>query len=484
MRIRVIQITIIILFSVFFCAKTQAVDIFRTLDSVPATPTEPLMHDVMCHALPESRPLELDDVISEAICVNPQARKAWADARAQAAALGIADAAYLPVLNATIGAERDTLATTYDYSVFGVGARNISQNTSSKYGMLNLSWMLVDFGRRGAIRRQARALLAADIAIQNDALQTVFFNAAKAFYALLDADISLDAAQQIEKIAYTSLAETIAKHKSGAGTLADELQARTSYQRATLDRVSAEGDLDDAIGSLAVVMGLDADTKIKILPPLTDDMPDANTSKDINATIEQLIDEAKKVQPKLVAARAILDAARANVDVSRTQNRPAVSLVGNLSQNNPSYQQQPQSIPITRSRGSMIGIQINIPLFEGFASKYRIEQAQAQVASQEEVVRDTELQVSLDVWKSYRDEKTDASNFVNSESLLDVARHAFDIARGRYKEGVGTFTEVLTAQTALGDAQKQRVLAISKWRVARLKLAESLGKLRLHDVNQ
>jgi len=38
---------------------------------------------------------------------------------------------------------------------------------------------------------------------------------------------------------------------------------------------------------------------------------------------------------------------------------------------------------------------------------------------------------------------------------------------------------VLNAQTALADAQKQRVLAVSAWRTARLVLAFSLGKLEL-----
>ncbi|MFM0645061.1 TolC family protein [Paraburkholderia bryophila] len=448
-------------------------DVFATQSSVWLTPAAPLLKDASCRELPDTRPLELDDVVLQAVCANPQLRVAWAQARAQSAALGIADTAYLPTLNGTMGAERDTLSTTYDYSALGAGSIRQSQNTSSNYGVLNLSWVLFDFGKRGASRRQAGALLAAANATQDDTLQTVFFNAAQAFYSLRDAQASLDAAQRTEAISRESLDETRAKHVAGAGALADELQARTGHRRALLERVYAEGEVRVATGVLAVALGLEANAAIRIASAERD----ADAPEDISAGIDALIDEAKLREPRLVAAQAKLDAARANVDAARAQGRPTLALVGSLTQNNPSYQQQPRSIPITQSRGSTIGVQLTIPLFEGFASDYRIEQAQAQADAREAMLRDDQLQVSLDVWKSYHSVRADAANLANSRDLLDDAQHALDIARGRYKEGVGTFTELLNTQTALADAQKQRVLAASKWRAARLKLAASLGKL-------
>ncbi|QCP48398.1 TolC family protein [Trinickia violacea] len=454
-------------------AEAQMRDVFRTRGDVSATPTMQLLHGTSCRPLSDARSLELEDAILQAICANPRVHRAWADARAQAAALGFVDAAYLPTLHATAGIERDTLSTTYDYSALRADSISQSQNTSSKYAMLNLSWVLFDFGKRGAAQRQARALLAAANASQDDTLQTVLFNAARAFYALRDAQALLAAAQRSEAIAGESVAEASAKHKAGAGTLADELQASTSFRRAVLDRVSAEGDVRAAAGALAIAIGLDANTALQIAPQERD--PDALA--ELGAGIDQLIDEAKQHRPNLIAARAKLDAARANVDAARAQGRPTISLVGSLTQNNPSYQQQPQSIPITRSRGSMIGMQVTIPMFEGFASGYRVEQTLAQADAQEATLRDTELQASLDVWTSYHGVQASAINLANSRDLLNDAQRALDITRGRYKEGVGTFTELLNAQTAFADAQKQRVLAVSKWRAECLKLAASLGRL-------
>ncbi|WP_321955186.1 TolC family protein [Burkholderia cenocepacia] len=458
-------------------SNAQTLDIFRTRGEVAVTPAEPILHDASCNLVEGMRPLELADVIQQAICKSPRARQAWADARAQAAVLGIADAAYLPTLNAIVGIERDTLSTTYDGRSFGRSLERASRNSSSKNGYLDFSWVLLDFGKRSAARQQALAMLAAANATHNDTLQTVFFNAARAFYALNGAKAALDAARHTEGVASESYAEASARHAAGASSLGDELQARTSYRRAVLDRVSAESDLSDAEGTLAVAMGLDANAPVLV----ASEGSDVDNHVDVDVGIDQLIDEAKRRQPKLVAARAKLEAARANVDAARAQGRPTISLTGGFSQNHSSYQQQSQSFPVTKRRGGTIGIQVTIPLFEGFASGYRIAQAQALADEQESVLHDAELQVSLDVWRSYHSVHADAANLSNSQNLLADAKRALEIVRGRYKEGVGAFTEVLNVQAALADAQKQRILSVSKWQTSRLKLAETLGKLGFWD---
>lgn len=459
-------------------ADAQTIDLYNTHRLVSDDPKTPLLKAASCQSIVLNHPIELQDAILQAVCTNPLARQAWSNARAQAAAVGIAEAAYLPTLDATVGVERDTLSTNYDGSAYGAGNISRSQNSSSKYGMLKLSWVLFDFGKRSAALQQAYELLAAASATQDNVLQMAFFDGAKAFYGVRDAQASLDATRETENVAKESLAEASAKHDAGVGTLSDQLQAKTTWRRAVIERVNAERDLRTATGTLAAAMGLDANAPVRLVAS----EPEVDNTKFIER-VDRLIEEAKIRQPKLVAARARLEAARANVDATRAQSRPTISLVGTVMQNNPSYEQQPQSIPINSSRGSTIGLQVTIPLFDGFASGYRVAQAQAQADAQEADTQNTELQVSLDVWNSYQNLRVDSANLDNSKDLLADAQRALDIARGRYKAGVGTFIELLNAQTALTDAQKQRVLAVSKWRTARLKLASSLGNLGFEAEN-
>jgi outer membrane protein len=450
-------------------ARAQLLDVYGTRQDVAATPAGSLASATACGAQHvDERSLALEDAILLAICSHPQLSRTWSDARAAAAEVGVSKAAYWPTLNATAGIERDNLTTGYS------GGYSQDQRSTSRYGMLNLSWVLFDFGKRGATLDRARALLRAANAAHDDALQSVFYDAAQAFYALRDAQAALAAAQAVEHAAQESLAEASARHDGGAGTLGDALQAQTTYRKALLDRVSAEGDLQNAIGTLATTLGADADTPLRIAD--AEPSPDRD---DFTRGISDLIAEAKRHHPKLIAAREKLEAARDEVRAVRAQSLPTISLMGSLARNNPSYQQQASFLQLQSSHSNSIGIQISIPLFEGFASGYRVAEAKAQADAQEADVRNTELKVSLDVWKSYQSLQTDTTNLDNSRHLLDTALHSLDIARGRYKAGVGTFTELLNAQSALADARRQRVLAVSKWRIARLKLAESLGRLGL-----
>ncbi|AOK28571.1 channel protein TolC [Burkholderia singularis] len=454
-------------------AHAQWLDVYGTKKLTSATPAAPMLKNAACQPELANHPIELEDAVLQAICANPKARQAWANARAQAAQIGVAKAAYLPTINATGGYERDKVTPTYGVIGTGLSASQ-TQSTNSKYGMLNLSWVLFDFGKRSAQLRQARDLLAAANATQDDTLQTILFSVAQAYYDVRSKQAAVDAARETEQAAKESLAEAKAKHDAGAGTLADQLQAQTSYRRALLERVNAEGDVLSAMGALANAMGLDANTPLT----LTSSEPKLDHNE-FAQNVADLIDEAKRRHPKLLAARAKFEAARANVDVVRAQGRPTISLVGNLSRNNPSYQQQPQQFgtQLNSSRSSSIGVQVTIPLFEGFASGYRVAQAQAQADAQEADMQNTELGVSLDVWQSYQSLQSDTANLDNSKELLSDAQHSLQIARGRYKAGVGTITELLNAQTALADAQKQRVQAVAKWQTSRLRLAQSLGSL-------
>lgn len=62
-------------------------------------------------------------------------------------------------------------------------------------------------------------------------------------------------------------------------------------------------------------------------------------------------------------------------------------------------------------------------------------------------------------------------------TLITTPIPPFNVARGRYKAGVGKTLELLNAQSTLASAQQQRIQAMSNWRAARVKLAASLGRL-------
>lgn len=424
----------------------------------PDKPLEPCRFDAI------GSPLGLVEAVERALCNNPQTRQAWASVKAQAAQVGIAQSAYLPSLHATLSATKGKSGTL----VQDVPQLSYDVNTTTRDRSLNLSWTLFDFGLRNANLKNARQLLRAANATQDATLQKVFITVAQSYYDLLTAHAALEASMEAEKSARESFMAADAKYRAGVGALADKLQAQTNFGQATLNRVKADGELKGAQGALAIAMGLNANT------PMTIDtgnaaLPDTAFLDSVDA----LIDDAKRHHPSLLAAQAQLMAAQASVDAAKAEGMPTVSLTGMIGRNDQLGQRPTDTFVRTNS----IGIQLKIPLYEGFGRSYRIQSALAQAESRTVELANTEQQISLDVWKSYQALRTETENLKATEDLLQSAGQSFNVAQGRYKAGVGNILELLGAQSALASAQQQRIQALSNWRLARLKLAASLGKL-------
>jgi outer membrane protein len=442
-------------------------DIFRTERSIPSEPVvESRNGGVPCLFNGAPQELALDEAIERILCHDPQTGQAWADAKVQAAQLGVAWSAYLPRLNGNLGASRGRTDTDY-LDLPGVQA-NGRQNTRN--ASLDLSWVLFDFGRREAALRSAKQLLAAANASHNSALQSAFVNAAQAYYDALSAQDALAAAEQVKRMADDNFQAADAKYKAGAAALSDRLQAQTAASQASLRQVRAQGSLDNALGVLALRMGLPAERKLKLSSELTP-MPDTG----FVSAIDRLLAYARSHHPDLIAAQARLEAANQAVKERRAEGLPTLSLTGSLSR---ARTDQPQALNgDTRQRDSSIGLQLRVPLFEGFERNYQVRGALAQVESSRAALAGVEQQVSLSVWGAYQRLMVDTDSLKSTDALVEQSRQSLEVTRGRYQSGVGSMIELLNALSAYADAREQHILALADWQNARLQLAAGLGRL-------
>ena len=448
-------------------------DPLRTTSEVSGTPAKTTLRTSRPCAFnaPLPSPLTLLDAVEQALCRNPQTRQSWANVKLQAASVGIGRAAYLPTLRAGGSWSRFDKTTSYP----GFSAFDSELKTASTDANVNLSWVLYDFGLRAANLESARQMLNAANALQDDALQTVFLNTVQSFYETQAAQALLTATVDAEQAAEQSFKVTDAKYVAGVGALADKLQAQTYFAQATLKRVQATGDLQSALGSLAIAMGLRPNTPLQ-LASLTDEASDAPL---FQQAVDALITDAVRIHPKILAAKAQLRSAQAQIDAARAEGRPTLSLFATGDRSDTPIDQVSSKQTIS-SRS--IGVQINIPLFDGFSRKYKVRSAQAQAESKEAELANVEQQVTLEVWKSYQDMRTEAENLKTTKILVQSARQSFNAAQGRYKAGVGNVLELLKAQSDLASAEQGGILALTRWHTARLRLAASLGRLETEDI--
>ncbi len=422
----------------------------------PVLAKGPSLPDQSLIICPESidlkQSLGLTDIIDLALCHNPKIKQAWAGIKIQASTVGQARASYLPKINATYSPQQ-TRTQYPDYP-------DANTNTSGHMGYAGFTWRLFDFGGRDANRVSANLLLEAALATHDASIQKAMANVIGNYFEVLTAEATRQAKIQSVQFAKASWESTLRRESKGVSDKSDTLQAQTAMARAELASSRAEGNYRKALASLIFTMGLP--TESKLLLKVHEQPLQQQGFKDLDAWLEQ----AQLQHPAIQAARTQWLSSKEKIISTRSEGLPTIDFVANFYQNGyPNQGLQP-----TQSNTSMVGIALNIPIFDGFERTYKIREAEARAEQSLAQMEETTQQILTEIVKSHADAVSSMTNLQSSEKLLEAAKKAVDSSKKRYNAGEASILELLSTQTAFADAQQERIRCISEWRSARLRL--------------
>jgi outer membrane protein TolC len=402
----------------------------------------------------------MPDVVDLALRNNPATRLSWAQARAAADVFGASRGQYLPTVTVDVNATHAQ----------PVGPNGVLSQRSQYGPSVGLSYLVLDFGgRAGNIDVARQTAVAADLA-HNVAVQNTILGAEQALFNYQAARAARDAERAAVDEATASLNAAEERHRVGLATIADVLQARTARSQAQLALESLEGAVHVAQGSLAVSMGIAPNASFE--PPVLPDSLCPDSLQFIQRSVDTLIAVATRERPDLEEARAQASAAAAQVRVARSGLFPTISLNANSG-----YTQT--TIPNFQGRTYSIGLGFDLPLFTGMARQYNLQSASEQLAAANARAEQTRQQIALQVFTAYYNLQTATERVRTAADLLASATESESVARGRYREGVGSIVDLLIAQAALADARAQDAQARWQWRVAMAQLAHDVGVLGL-----
>ena len=410
-------------------------------------------------------PLTLPDLVDLALCRNPATAAAWASVRSATAGIGIARGADLPSLSVSVG---PTLSRTDSFRNQSFVTQGQSFGTSSNStdlgstASLALNYLIFDFGGRRARIDGARAQQAGALASFADTAQTIALNTVTAFNSVEAGRGSVTAAEASVVFARRSFDTARAREVAGVATPADRLQAASSLAQAQLTLTQARGNLRTSEGQLATVVALPPSTRLDLAAP-----PPLGSSDLLRSNVDSLIADAERLRPDIAAQRAQVTVADANVRAARSDLFPSV---GASAQNNLNYANS------TNDRNSAsVGVTLSIPVFNGYGRTYAVTQAQAQRDRAAALAEQTRQNAGLDVFTNYTALDTAIKSLATARELIAASLAAADIAQGRYKAGVGTFTDLLNAQSQLASARQQLVQADFNVRTSQAQLARAIG---------
>jgi outer membrane protein TolC len=421
-------------------------------------PPEPAAPSALAELPPDLAPrrdaLALADIVDIALRNNPQTQLSWSQARAGAASYGAASASWLPTVDASANAAYSQ--TTVGQTLGGVGTRRSVAPAAS------LSYLLFDFGGRSGTVAAARAAAVALDLTHNATLQNVALQA-EASYFFFQAQRALLAAARLSVAeADTNVNSARQRNAAGVATIADVLQAEVLLAQAQLAFETADGNVEVARGALAVAMGLPSNARYD-LAPVNDSIVVAVAA----VSVDTLIDLALAARPDLAAARVEIELSRAEVQVARSSLYPSVSLGSTLSH---PYSSQPNA------SGTTFGVTLGvaIPIFN-LARPYNVMAARAQVDAAAARANLLRTDVSQQVYTSYYDLRTATRLSRTADVLLSSAIRSEAAARARYRAGVGTILDLITAQSALASARAQQSQSRWVWATALAQLSHDVG---------
>lgn len=160
---------------------------------------------------------------------------------------------------------------------------------------------------------------------------------------------------------------------------------------------------------------------------------------------------------------------------------PTVNLTANYN-----WQGMGEKFPLTNgsSKGVMwsdysaIGLGINIPIFNGFATKAKVQQNQIDIDKLEIDIKDTKL--GLD--QAYQNAKAKIENSLatleSQKANVKLAEDVLADTKSNYQYGLATLTDLIDAENSLVQAKNNYTRAILDYKIAEVQYYKSKGELK------
>ena len=304
--------------------------------------------------------------------------------------------------------------------------------------------------------RSARLLAQAAFQDLREAQAEAAFRTEEAYFrALLAAEKVKAAKARIEasvEIVHTTQAQFDAGHGIEASVQRAEAELAQSQRMLTM----ASGESEKALLDLKAETGLDLGESISLSDALDSDV----TVKELSLALEDSLANRGVV----LAARARFEASKSDVKAAEGSQRPQVYGVAMADTSN-------QSI----NRGGSVGLTVSIPLFDGGQRRAETSRVRSLRDRAAAMVHLAELTSQKEVRQAFIDLATSEANVKSSQSSVQSAKSALDVATLRVSSGKGILVEQLDALQSLTQAQADLASSMYDRRLAYSRVQRATG---------
>ncbi|MGR9074076.1 MAG: TolC family outer membrane protein [Gammaproteobacteria bacterium] len=299
--------------------------------------------------------------------------------------------------------------------------------------------------------------------------QNLMTRIVETYFNVLSAEDNLEFSTAEKQAIARQLDQAKKRFEVGLIAITDVYEAQAGFDRSRADEVAAYNELDNAKEALREIIGeseaiLD---KLGLKLPLSRPDPE-NISEWTTAALKQNL--------FILSAQHQADFARKEIERQTTGHFPQLDIVGSAS-----LQDQNSSFGL-RGDTESIGIQLNIPLFEGGAVNSRIRQAAQDFEQAKEDLIASKRSIKRQVRDAYRGVISSISRVEALEATVKSAESALEATEAGFEVGTRTMVDVLVEQRNLYRAKRDFSRSRYDYLINGIKLKQSASNLTRDDL--
>lgn len=297
---------------------------------------------------------------------------------------------------------------------------------------------------------------------------TVISNVSKAYYDVLLTERQIEVLKEDVVRLERSLKDAYAQYQGGIVDKVDYKQAQISLNNAKAQLKSAAELLNAKYATLKQQMGYPVSGGLKLV---YDSAAMVQQAVALDTTTQVSYDNRIEFQLQKTTQELL----RQEVRYNKWALVPTISAFANYNANffNPEFSKvYDQNYP-----SSYAGIQLSLPIFQGFKRSQNIRIAELQLTRSNFDVEQLKLQINTEYTQAMATYKGNLNDFFVLKENVELATDVYNTVQLQYKEGVKTYLDVIVSESDLRTAQLNYFNALYSVLAAKVDLQRSLGTL-------
>ncbi|MCE2773151.1 MAG: TolC family protein [Bacteroidetes bacterium] len=264
--------------------------------------------------------------------------------------------------------------------------------------------------------------------------------------------------------------DTKALYENGFVEKLDFDRITVTYNNAATEVANVQRLLDLSLVLLKYQMGMDQSANLVIL----DKIADLQFQPEIELTNKFAY--SNRVEYQLLELQ--LRGRQLQMRAERVGYLPTIAVFGSLQAQ--AFRQEfdffarKRWFPIT-----VVGLQVNLPIFDGGQRHYRIQQAKIGIAKAENDLLFIQRTIDMQQTVARVTLQNAAATLAAQKANMELAQSVYDVTKKKYEQGVGSNIEVLNAETSLKEAQTNYFSALYDAVTAKVDYDKSMGNLTI-----